>query len=47
MTHDTAYGFAPRIQADGDIRAEYAVLADAATELHTLRSLQDPQVTVV
>ncbi|MFE9789931.1 hypothetical protein ACFYO7_31615 [Nocardia salmonicida] len=45
--HDTVYGFAPRIQEGGDIRPEYAVLADAATELRTLRSLQNPLVTVV
>ncbi|MEU4321132.1 hypothetical protein AB0F85_01195 [Nocardia fluminea] len=29
------------------IRAEYATLADAAIELRTLRSLRDPEVTIV
>ncbi|MEV0355287.1 GAD-like domain-containing protein [Nocardia sp. NPDC050697] len=44
-SHHTVYSFAPRIQEDGDIRAEYAVLADARTELTALRALRRPEVT--
>ncbi|MEV6220701.1 hypothetical protein AB0M13_03530 [Nocardia fluminea] len=34
-------------RATGDFRAEYAMLADAAIELRTLRSLRDSEVTIV
>ncbi|UGT62264.1 GAD-like domain-containing protein [Nocardia asteroides] len=45
-SHDTVYSFAPRIQEDGAIRAEHAVLADATTELAALLALQEPEVTL-
>ncbi|MFI7526629.1 GAD-like domain-containing protein [Nocardia salmonicida] len=45
-SHDTVYSFSSRIQEGGDIRAEYAVLADAATELAALRALQEPELTL-
>ncbi|MEV0855090.1 GAD-like domain-containing protein [Nocardia fluminea] len=45
-SHDTVYSFAPRFQEDGAIRAECAVLADAATELAALRALEEPELTL-
>ena len=42
--HRTIYTFTPRVQEGGAIRADLAALADAATELIALRSLQIPMV---
>ncbi|MFC8043265.1 GAD-like domain-containing protein [Nocardia sp. NPDC057353] len=44
--HDTVYSFAPRIQEDGALRAEHAVIADAATELAAVLALQAPELTL-
>ena len=45
-THDTIYTFDPSVQEGGDIRVEYAKIADAATELTRLRSLKSPGTRV-
>lgn len=46
-SHDSIYSFAPPPQEGGDIRVENAILADAATELTHLRSLEIPEVFTV
>ena len=43
-THDTIYSFDPPPQLRGWVRAENAVVADAATELTRLRTLEVPEV---
>lgn len=45
-THDTIYTFDPSVQEGGDIRVEYAKIADAATELTRLRSLKAPRTRI-
>lgn len=46
-SHDTMYSFDPPSQLDGELRAENAVLVDAATELAHLRTLETPWVDTI
>lgn len=46
LSHDTIYAFAPSAKEGGDIRAEQAVVAVAATELTRLRSLGAPETSM-
>lgn len=46
-THETVYTFDPSVQEGGDIRVEYAKIADAAPELTRLRTLETPRINVV
>lgn len=45
-THNTVYTFEPSVQEGGDIRVEYAKLANATAELTRLRSLKAPRIRV-